>query len=516
MSDGLGVGTRFRWISLGIGLAAFLSVGTLLLQHTTWAISWTAAAVVLIAWWWITTPIPLWVTALLPLLIFPAVGAASLQATALQYFDPINLLFLGGMWIAKAMEEWGLHRRVALNVVHHLGAEPRGIVLGFMWVTAGVSMFISNTAAAVLMAPIGIAVIKRLKEHLGADERVKLLGAALMMGIGYAASIGGIGTKIGTGTNLVLVKQVERSMQLEIGFFTWLQIGLPIMLLCIPLTWWYLTRVATRLGRGELPGARAAISEARAEQASASRGEVVAAIAFTSAGILWMTRADIDLGLGTIPGWASAMPWTWSDVFGRPVSELPEPLAGLFGSRGTEAVVALGVSLPLFFIPVAPGRRALSVKEGSRVSWDLLVTLGGGFAMANAITSSGLSDLIASAFGSTSHLPPLLGLLLVCWTTTALSEVASNTATASILLPILAVTAGHLGVDPLTAMFAATLAASFGFMLPAGTPPNAVVFASGYVPARKMATAGLIVDVLGSAVIAVACYWLVPAAMRLP
>jgi len=220
----------------------------------------------------------------------------------------------------------------------------------------------------------------------------------------------------------------------------------------------------------------------------------------------------MDFGVFRVPGWSALVPEGWSSLG----SNLPEPLKGLLGPRGAESVVALLIAFVLMLIPVGHGRKGLSLQAASRVSWGLLALLGGGFAMAAGISQSGLSKVLASALADMGGVPPVLALVAICLFTTGMSEVASNTATASILLPVLATAAPHLGLSAGTAMFAATLAASFGFMLPAGTPPNAIVFSSGYIPVVRMVKAGVVVDFVGAVVIALVCYFLAPWALGIP
>ena len=483
-----------------------------------------AGTVFLMACWWITEPVPLWVTALAPLVVFPLVGAVPFTRVLVQYFDPVNFLFLGGMWIAAAMEEWGLHRRLALGIVARVGTGPRRIVLGFMLGTAFISLFISNTAAAVMMYPIGMAVLGRFAEAGGPeghrDPEHRRLGMALMLGIAYAASMGGIGSKIGTGTNLVFVKEARRSLGMEVSFLDWFKVGLPLVFMMIPLAWLYLTRVVAPLPRSASPEGEAAIAAERARQGAMNTGERVALVAFLVAAFFWVFRVPMDFGLFVVPGWSDHWPWSWSDItvplLGSPPESLPSPFTELLGPRGAESVVAMIVGGGLFFLPVTrrPVRMALPAPRGLTISWGLLVLLGGGFAMAEGIARSGLSATIATTLTGWHFPAPVLGFVVICLLTTALSEVASNTATASILLPLLAASAPGLGLQPMPVMFAATLAASFGFMLPAGTPPNAVVFASGYLTVGKMARAGLVVDVLGAVLIALVTSVLAPWALR--
>ncbi len=495
------------FVALGLGLRA-----TGLKAEACWA----AATVFLMATWWITEPLPLWATACLPLVLFPLFGAARFPDVLVQYFDPVNFLFLGGMMIAACMEQSGLHRRIALGIVARIGTSPRRIVLGFMLATGFITLWISNTAAALMMFPIGMAVLQKFEEqHAPHDPLLRRFGLALMLGIAYAASIGGIGTKIGTGTNFVFVKQASQVMTQEVTFLTWLKVGMPIVLIAIPVVWFYLVRVVARLPAEEFRGGRQAIHDARAQLGVMKRGEVLALIAFLMAAFLWTFRQDIDLGAVKIPGWAGFIPWSWADVVGRPVAELPKVLADLLGPRGADSVVAIIIGGALLLVPLQfkPIRCALDVRRVGHIGWDLLVLLGGGFAMAHGIQSSGLSDAIAGTLKGLGHFNPFLVMLVVCLVTTAISEVASNTATASILLPLLAASAQDFGMQPAPLMFAATLAASFGFMLPAGTPPNAIVHSSGYIPVTQMARSGLAVDLFGAVLITTVCYYIAPWAL---
>ena len=473
--------------------------------------SWAAATVALMSCWWITEPVPLWATALLPIITFPLFSEASLWIIILQYLDPVNFLFLGGMWIGACMEQWGLHRRIALNIVSKIGTSPRRIVLGFMLATGFVTLWISNTAAAVMMFPIGMAVLRKFEEqHSRSDELLQRFGLALMLGIAYAASIGGIGTKIGTGTNLVFVKNSPQ----PIDFITWAKIGMPVVLISIPVVWFYLVRFGARLPDRDFPGGAETIRAERSRLGRMNRGEIVALLAFLTAAILWIFRKDIELGTFTIPGWSRLIGWEWKDVL--PLERWPEPVRKLFSDPG-DAVVSMCVACALFLIPVqrAVPKFALSVASARGIAWGMLVLLGGGFAMAYGIQASGLSKSLAENLAFVGKLNPLMAGFAVAFVAVALTEVASNTATASILLPILAASAAGLGLEPLTLMLTATMAASFGFMLPAGTPPNAIVYSSGYITVPQMARSGLVVDIFGAILVALICYFIAPWALGL-
>lgn len=479
--------------------------------------AWAAATVAWMAIWWMTEPVPLWATACLPLVCFPLLSGVRLDGVLVQYFDPVNFLFLGGMWIAACMEQWGLHRRIALGIVSAIGVSPRRIVLGFMVATGFITMWISNTAAAMMMFPIAMAVLRKFEEQHGReDPLLKRFGLALMLGIAYAASIGGIGTKIGTGTNLVFAKASLEFLPEGIDFLSWMYIGVPVVMITLPLVWFYLVRFGARIPPEDFPGGEETIRVERSKLGLMNAGEKVALVAFLAAGSLWITRKDLDFGTVVIPGWSRLLPWDWSELL--PLQSWPEHIQKLFTETG-DALVAMIIASLLFFWPVRGGevnqerRRftpALNFTNAARIQWGLLVLLGGGFAMAYGIQASGLSKAIANSVAQFGQLDPFALVVIVSFVAMGLTQVASNTATANILIPIAGATAPVLGMHPAPVMLAITLASSFGFMLPAGTPPNAIVYSSGYITVPQMARSGLIVDLFGATVVAFICFYLAP------
>jgi len=501
-------------IGLVVGPLVAVAFGLWLSHHDlSLAAAASGATVALMATWWMTEPVPLWLTACIPLIAYPLAGVAPWHAIALQYFDPVNFLFLGGMMIAASMQQWGLHRRIALTIIAAIGSSPRRIVLGFMLGTAFVSLWISNTATTVMMFPIAMAVLMKLAEQTGPDDPLlKRFGLALMLGIAYAASIGGIGTKIGTAPNIIMVKESQAELGTNIDFATWLGIGLPIVLIALPVVYWFLVRVAAPIPAAGFAATGDVIAKERAGLGPMSTGERIAFVAFLSAALLWIFRNDIELGAVTVPGWSRLIGFGWSDVLGRPVDTLPPALAKLLKQDVGDAAVGMGVALALLLTPVSakPLRFALDIRRASGAPWLLLVLLGGGLAMAYGMQQSGLSTWLATLLKGVGPLRPFGAMLLVCYSTLALTEVASNVATASIIVPIVAAGAGGFGLAPAPMMFAATFAASFGFMLPAGTPPNAIVYSSGYITVPQMVRAGIAVDLFGALLVATMCYWLVP------
>jgi sodium-dependent dicarboxylate transporter 2/3/5 len=497
-----------------LGPLAFICIALALKAGGMPAIqSWAAATVAWMAIWWMTEPVPLWATACLPIICFPLFSRSSFWGVLVQYFDPVNFLFLGGMWIAACMEQWGLHRRIALGIVSRIGVSPRRIVLGFMCGTTFITLWISNTAAAMMMFPIGMAVLKKFEEQHGKEDvLVKRFGLALMLGIAYAASIGGIGTKIGTGTNLVFVKLSRDFIPAGVDFLSWAKIGMPVVLLMVPLSWFYLVRFGAKVPPEDFPGGAETIRSERAKLGLMNSGEKVALAAFLTAGTLWIFRKDLDFGSLVIPGWSRLIQWEWNELL--PLQRWPDYVQKLFTETG-DAAVAVVIGLALLFWPVAGagGRKALDLKRAATISWGLLVLLGGGFAMAYGIQSSGLSKSIAQTISNFGEFEPFAMIMVLSFISMSLTQVTSNTATANILLPIIGASAPAFGLHPAPVMLAVTMAASFGFMLPAGTPPNAIVYSSGYISVTQMARSGLIVDLMGAMVVGFVCYYIAPAVL---
>jgi solute carrier family 13 (sodium-dependent dicarboxylate transporter), member 2/3/5 len=535
MADGAAAGEAEGWelrqkIGLVLGPVVFLATGFILKSHLTPEQSWAGATVLLMAIWWVTEALPLWVTSLAPLLIFPILcnpppapgkeAPLRLFAVALQYIDGNSTLFIGGMLIAACMQQWGLHRRIALTIVKAIGGSPRRIVLGFIIATGFISMWISNTASAMMLFPIGIAVIRKFEEQHGKnDPLLKSFGMALMLGIAYAASIGGIGTKIGTPTNLVFSKVYQQTFGEEISFLTWMKFGIPVVAICLPLVWFYLVRFAAKVPDEEFPGAKDAISNALKEQGPMSLGEWIAAIAFTLAATLWVTRSDLDFGSFTIPGWGRLITFSLKDfVDAKAVGPTIASWLALEKSPLSawgDGVVAMVIALILLVLPVTfkPFKTALAPSSVLTAGWDMIILLGGGAALAYGLAKTGLSDEIAKLASMGSNLSPLLALAMVCLIALVLTEFASNTATANLLLPLMPAVAAALHMHPAPLMAGACMVASFGLMLPAGTPPNAICFASGYIPITKMVRAGALVDLFGLILCVLVAYLLVPAAL---
>ncbi len=434
----------------------------------------------LAAWmalWWLTEVVPLWATALLPLLVLPAAGAASLPAAVRPYLHPLIFLFLGGFILALSMERWGLHRRFAYRLLRSAGTRPRNLVAAFMGATALLSRWVSTTATAMMMLPIALGVLEVTKARDGSA-----LAVCLLLGIAYGASIGGIGTLIGTPPNLFLASYARDHLGVEISFVRWLAVGLPLVAVFLPLTWLLLTRVLHPLGREEIGGGAAQLLDGHRPGAM-SRGERATLVVFMCTAAAWITR-PLLAGI------------TVSDV---------QPLAGL-----TDTWIALAGAAVLFVIPTgrAPREFVMDVATARKVPWGILVLFGGGLSLAAALQSNGVGAWLGSLVADLERVPIPVLVLLVTAMVIFLTELTSNTATTASLVPILAGVAPGLGVPPLMLVVPAAVAASCAFMMPVATPPNAIVFGSGRLTIRQMARTGLGLNLIGVVLIPLLLYTL--------
>lgn len=482
-----------------------------------------AAVILLMAMWWITEAIPLAATALLPIVLFPLLGImrgrevpAGVDVSypesinpaqvdvvfanvANQYMDWIILLFMGGFMIAAAVEKWNLHKRIALHILRVIGGQPHRLVLGFMLATGFLSMWLSNTATAMMMMPMGMSLILLYEELNQAavsrgevvDERASNFSLTLLLGIAYSASIGGFATLIGTPPNGILVTQLSQLFPEGPGitFSSWMIFALPMSACYMVLAWVLLTRFVFPLP-AETPfsGKTFIRSEIDKLGPMSSAEKRVAGVFFTVA-VLWMTRKERLFG-------PDVDVFGWSYFLDRFLSSIGSDPVGYLIDDGT---VSIAMALTLFMIPAgkASGERLLNWDDAKRIPWGILLLFGGGLAIAKGFTTSGLSTYIAS------QLEVLMGdanpLVIVMSTVafiTGLTEVASNTATISLSLPIMASLSQAIGVHPLLLLIPTTLAASCAFMLPVSTPPNAIVYGSGRVPIMKMVVAGIWLDLL--------------------
>lgn len=478
---------RIKPIGLVLGLGAFALIVLLPspLQHSGEygnRPAHAAGAVALMALWWLTEAVPIYWTACVPLVLFPLLRVfkggflENLRAAAAPYVDPYIFLFAGGMAIAAAMQQWNLHRRIALGVMDRLGADPPRLLAGFLAATAFISLWISNTATAAMMLPIGLALMAQLEAQVG--RRLPQYGMAIMLAIAYGSNIGGIGTKIGTAPNAQFAGFLER-MGTSISFSQFLIVGLPFVVMFLPVAWWALWRIARKEGlEGDLGGET--LHREIARLGAMRRGEAVVLGVFLATAALWIAAKPIT---GALQG-----------VYGKGI-----------GSAHVEGGIAVLAALVLLLLS-SRGERVLRPRSLRTVPWETLLLLGGGFSMAAAVQGSGLSLWAASQLEVVRGMPAFQQVLLASVVTVAVSAVASNTATIAIMLVVLKDAAAPAALN--TVLFAATIASSCDFALPAGTPPNAIVFGSGYVTIPRMARTGALLDLAAALLAGVWC-WLI-------
>ena len=448
----------------------------------------TAAVALLMSIWWIAEAVPLAITALLPIVLFPALGIMSGKAVAPTYFNHVIFLFIGGFLVALAMERWGLHRRIALRVLLVFGTQPRRLLLGFMVASAFLSMWISNTATTMMMVPIVIAVLRGL--HASArEDRGRATDVALLLGVAYGATLGGIATLVGTPPNLSFARIFEITFPEApaIGFATWFQYGLPVSLVLLASVWGLLSITFLRRHEAELP--RNVIRDQHVALGPMTFEEKVVLVDFVALVVLWLTRTDLRLGPITAPG--------WSRLFAEP-------------SYLNDGAVAIALAMVLFMVPAGRGSggRIMEWKTAERLPWNIVLLFGGGFALASGFVESGLSAWFGERLQDARALHPLSIIAIICLLATFLTELTSNTATAEMLLPILAGLAVSIEINPLLIMVPATLSCSLAFMLPVATPPNAIIFGTNRLRIVEMARVGVWLNLVGVVVVTAATWWL--------
>ncbi len=450
--------------ALVLGPLLALLAGWLLVQagHGS-AAGVTLGITLLCVIWWVFEPIPIPATSLLPLALFPATGVLSQRAVSEAYGNNLILLLLGGFILSTAMEKSGAHRRIALNMVRLFGGNSsRGLVFGFMAAAAALSMWISNTATTLMLLPVALAVLERAPDPK--------LAAPLLLGIAYAASLGGIGTPIGTPPNVIFMGIYETTTGNSVAFSTWMTWAVPIVLVFLPLMALWLTRHLHYKGSFAMP-----------EPGPWCAAEVRVLVVFSLTALAWITRTE------PFGGWH-----TW---LGVPYSN--------------DAIVALVAVVLMFMIPNGQGGRLLDWETAERIPWGMLILFGGGIAIASAFEASGLSTSIGDAMSGLARWYPLLLMLAVCLAVTFLTEATSNTATTSLLMPILAATAIGAAIDPRLMMVPAAMSASCAFMLPVATAPNVIMFSTSRFPLTRMVREGLMLNLLGALIISLGCYLLI-------
>lgn len=432
-----------------------------------------------VAIWWITESLPIAVTALLPIVLFPLTGGLSLEKTTASFGHKYIFLYIGGFVLAIAIEKWDLHKRIALSIINFVGTDVVKIILGFMIATAFMSMWISNTATTVMMLPIGIAIVAQLRNNPATEENENLIfGKALMLAIAYSASIGGISTLIGTPPNLVLAGVVKETYGIEITFSQWFMFGFPISVSLLAICWVYLTRFAFKFKQKEFPGGKAEVKRQLAELGPVSYEEKLVLTVFVLTALAWICQSFF---------------------------------IKIFIPAIDDTIIAMVAAVVLFLLPAKEkGERIITWTEAVKLPWGILLLFGGGMALAEGFQASGLANWIGGQITLLQGISILLLVFILIAAVNFLTEVTSNLATTAMLLPILAPMALTIDVHPFLLMVSATVAASCAFMLPVATPPNAVVFGSGYLKIPDMVKAGIWMNILSILLLTVIVYLLLP------
>lgn len=429
----------------------------------------------MMAIWWVSEVIPIPVTSLLPILLVPLLGIASIKQVTAPYAHPTIYLFFGGFMLGMAMERWNLHKRIALHIMLKTGVRPDRQIAGFMIATAFLSMWVSNTATSVMMLPIGLSVASMVSGPIEAQNNA--FAKALLLAIAYSASIGGLATLIGTPPNALLAAFLSETYNMEVGFAQWMLVGLPISLLMLLATWVWLTRFGFKLSSEENPETTTLFRQQLSELGPMSRGERTVAIIFVVTALAWIVR----------------------------------PLLKEFIPGLSDTIIAIAATIGLFIIPVKRDERVyvMSWEKAREIPWGVLMLFGGGLTLAAQIKSTGLATWVAEAMSVVNGMPVLLVVAFVVTIIIFLTELTSNTATAAGFLPLMGALGVTLGIDPIMLAAPAALAASCAFMMPVATPPNAIVFGSGKLDIRDMIKAGFALNIAGIVLVSLVGYLLV-------
>ena len=470
---------NFKKIGLYAGPSAFIIIkfffeidglddlGKSVIASTTW-----------IAIWWVFEAVPIAITALLPIILFPLTGSLNLEDTSSSYGHRFIFLYLGGFILALAIEKWNLHKRIALNIISFVGTDVRKIILGFMISTAFLSMWITNTATAVMMLPIGIAVVKQIKDLNSTKENENLVfGKALMLSIAFSASIGGVSTLIGTPPNLILATVIEENYGVEITFKSWMTFAFPFSVILLTISWYYLTRVAFNFTKYNFKDAEIEINKQLNDLGKLSYEEKLISAIFSITAILWIFRDFFEIFLPNLD----------------------------------DSIIAIFSATTLFlFNSKSKKGNLMKWDEAVKLPWGILLLFGGGLAIASAFQSSGLAIWIGESLFKADSFSLIILLLITITMVNFLTEITSNLATTAMLLPIIAPISLALGFHPFVLMIGATVAASCAFMLPVATPPNAVVFGSNYLKISDMVKVGFFMNVISIFLILIFVYFYLP------
>ena len=453
-------------------------------------ITYTLAIAILMAAWWITEIIPLAITSLLPVVLFPLFGIMDGKDVSATYFNHVIFLFIGGFLVALAMQKWDLHKRIALKILMITGVSPGRILMGFMLATAFLSMWISNTATTMMMIPILISIIQKLEESIGKEDTSKY-SIGLLLGVAYSASIGGIATLVGTPPNLSFTRifQIMFPAAPEISFAQWFLFALPVSVVFFFIVWTFLYFKFKTNKKNWANMNLQSIKNQYNELGPMSYEEKVVFIDFIVLALLWLFRSDIRIGSFTLPGWSS--------IFNYPK----------YINDGT---IAIACSIILFLIPSKNNnfRRIMNWDTASKLPWNIVLLFGGGFALATGFKESELSLWFGNELNWIVSLHPIFIIAIIAFMMTFLTELTSNTATTEMILPVLAGISITTEINPLFLMLPATLSASLAFMLPVATPPNAIIFGTNRIKIIDMAKTGLILNLIGVIIITLACYFI--------
>ncbi len=433
-----------------------------------------------IAIWWILECIPIAITSMLPIILFPLTGALSMAETTISFGHRYIFLYIGGFILAIAIEKWNLHKRIALNIINIIGTNVKSIILGFMVATAFMSMWITNTATAVMMLPVGMAIITQLRDNPDTIENENLIfGKSLMLAIAYSASIGGIATLIGTPPNLVLAGIVQEQYGIEITFSKWIMVGFPLSTILLFICWRYLTQYAFTFKQKAFPGGKAEIRKQLVQLGKITYEEKVTLIVFLSTAFAWISRSFF---------------------------------INKFFPAVDDTIIAMIAGVVLFIIPAGKEKKRALIKwkEAIKLPWGILLLFGGGLALAEGFKTSGLAEWIGGQMTLLEGASLIILLLILATLVNFLTEITSNLATTAMLLPVLAPLSMAIDIHPFILMVAATIAASCAFMLPVATPPNAVVFGSGYLKIIDMVKAGFWMNILSILILSLIVYFLLP------
>ena len=435
--------------------------------------------IIWMAVWWISEVVPIAVTSLLPIILFPSLNILNIQQTGANYGHKYIFLFIGGFILANAIQKWNLHKRIALNIILKIGGSTDKIILGFMLATGFLSMWISNTATTVMMLPIALSVINQLKDHPETLENENIVfGKALMLGVAYSASAGGIATLIGTPPNLIFAGFVQENFNIEISFFQWMKIGFPVSIILMLFIWWFLTKYAFKLNKTGFPGGKEEIKKILSKMGKINNEEKKILIVFTLTILSWIFRKNtINL---IIPNFDDSM-------------------------------IAISSAIILFILPSKNKKEPIMKwKDALTIPWGILLLFGGGLSIAKGFQATGLDHWIGDQLSFLTFSSSLLVIFLIIAGVNFLTEMTSNMATTAMLLPVMIPIANIMQINPFLLLVGTTLAASCAFMLPVATPPNAVVFGSKLLKISDMVKAGILINIFSIIIILIMVYFGMP------